>query len=544
MKKATARKLIATIIAAIMISTLLVIASPAGAQAFGFGKWYLPEGYTGGNFDTYILIQNPNDWEAEASVRFMTDEAVTEPLEYELGANSRTTISVDEQPGLQNANVSTMVEASSGVVVERAMYFNYENGKAGGSDSIGANQTSRSWYMAEGYTGGDFDTYILVMNPNEVPVNIKARFIKPAAVAGSGGAVEPQFIEKEYKVEPMRRFTIHVDEIEGLEDAEVSTEVFVLNAGEGGEWEEEAPGVVCERAMYFNYFGINGGHCSIGAPYPSNTWYLPEGRTAGEYDTFVLVMNPNSTPTHVRATFMVPADGAGAGRDANPYEPDPDEEWKPEPDPVPDNVITRDFVLDPLERYTIPLDKVEGLEATDVSTMIESWAEENEPGPEPAPDPEPEGEGAVGGGSCNPVVVERAMYFTRGNNGDGHNSIGGTQKREYWLMAEGYTAGGFDTWILVQNPNDVDVTVRATFMKPEGEPIVREYPVKKMSRLTIPVDKIDGLESAEVSTKLQVLGAVEGGRNAACENGIVAERAMYFEYNGIVGGHSSLGVGE
>src|SRR5665811_290008 len=92
--------------------------------------------------------------------------------------------------------------------------------------------------------------------------------------------------------------------------------------------------------------------------YPSNTWYLPEGRTAGEYDTYILVMNPNNTPTHVRATFMVPADGAGAGRDANPYEPDPDEEWKPEPDPVPDNVITRDFVLDPLERYTIPLDKV------------------------------------------------------------------------------------------------------------------------------------------------------------------------------------------
>ncbi len=538
-----ARRFIAVFIAALMISTLLVIALPAGAHACGFGNWYLPEGYTGGNFDTWVTIQNPNDWDAEASVRFMTEDSVTEPVTYELGPNSRTTISVDEQPGLEDSHVSTMVNTSSGVVVERAMYFKYEGGKAGGSNSMGANQTSRSWYLAEGYTGGEFDTYILVMNPNDVAVNIKAKFIKPALGGAGGEAVEPQYIVKEYKVDANRRFTIHVDEVEGLEDAEVSTEVFVESAdppeeGAGRDAaieEETVPGVVCERAMYFTYFGINGGHCSIGAPYPSNVWYLPEGRTAGEYDTYVTVMNPNSTATHVKATFMVPAEGAGTGaREANPYVEDPPE-WEPDPEPVPDSVVTKEFVVDPLERYTIALDQVEGLEATDVSTMIESWAEPVDG----------EGAGESGGGYCNPVVVERAVYFTRGNNGDGHESVGATTKHEYWLLAEGYTKGAFDTWILIQNPNAYDVNVKVTFMTPEGEPIVREYPVSTMSRLTIPVDRIEGLESAEVSTKLQVLGPVEGeGRAAACEYGIIAERAMYFEYNGIVGGHSSLGVGE
>jgi hypothetical protein len=58
------------------------------------------------------------------------------------------------------------------------------------------------------------------------------------------------------------------------------------------------------------------------------------------------------------------------------------------------------------------------------------------------------------------------------------------------------------------------------------------------------VDEIEGLQSTEVSTKIQVLDAVECDRSAACENGVVAERAMYFEYKGIVGGHCSLGVGE
>lgn len=207
--------------------------------------------------------------------------------------------------------------------------------------------------------------------------------------------------------------------------------------------------------------------------------------------------------------------------------PDPDPD--PEPPAEPNKVITKEFVLEPMERFTIAVDKLAGLEATDVATMIESWPEE--------------AKGALNEGSYNPVVVERSMYFARGNSGDGHNTIGATEKREYWLMAEGYTAEGFDTWILVMNPNELPVTVRATYMKPEGDPIVKEYEVKGRSRLTIPVDEIEGLEASEVSTKLQVLGTVQG-RAAACEYGIIAERAMYFQYEGIVGGHCSLGVGE
>ena len=509
----------AACLSVVMLATLLVMVVPATAGACGYSQWYLPEGYTGGNFDTYILIQNPNDCMAKVGVTFMTDESVTNPRLYKIEPLSRFTIAVDEIPGLEDANVSTIVEQleGSGIVVERAMYFKYEGGKAGGSDSIGANQTSTRWYLAEGYTGGDFDTYILVMNPTERKAHIKARFITPPK-EGAGGNTEPNYIVREYDVEAMRRLTIHVDEISGLEDTDVSTEII---SEAGGTGEESAPGVVAERAMYFSYFGIDGGHCSIGAPAASNLWYLPEGRTAGEYDTYVLVMNPNSTRTHVKATFMVPSNGAGGGREMKPHEPDP------APDPEPNKVITKEFVLEPLERYTIEVDKLEGLEATDVATQIESWAE-------------------TGSGISNessPVVVERAMYFVRGNDGDGHNTIGSTMKREYWLMAEGYTAGGFDTWILIMNPNEPPVKVRVTFMKPEGDPMVKDYEILGKSRLTVPVDEIEGLEATEVSAKIQVLGTVTG-RAAACEYGIIAERAMYFEYNGIVGGHCSIGVGE
>lgn len=526
-RKLGGRKIAAVVLIVLMISTVLVIALPAAAGACGYTSWYLPEGYTGGNFDTFVLIQNPNDCIAKVKVRFLTDTSVTEPITYSIPETSRFTIKVDEIPGLSNANVSTIVEQleGSGIVVERAMYFSYEGGKAGGSNSIGANQTSTAWYLAEGYTGGNFNTYILVMNPNDRQARVKARFITPPVV-GAGGQTEPNWVEKEYTIEAMRRLTIHVDEIPGLENTDVSTQIYSLATGAGGE--TTAAPVVAERAMYFDYFGLDGGHCSIGAPCKSNTWYLPEGRTAGEYDTYVLVMNPNSTRTHVKATFLVPVGGAGGGREFNPTPPTTD----PPPAPVPNQVVTKEYVLEPYERYTIALDKVPGLEATDVATVIESWTE-------PVA-----GAGPAFGGE-NQVVAERAMYFTRGNDGDGHNTIGASQKRDYWLLAEGYTTGKFDTWVLLMNPNEDPVKVKIEFMKTDAsDPIVKEYEVLGMSRMTIPVDLIPGLESTEVSAKIYATAWSGAGRRADCEFGIIAERAMYFEYNGIVGGHCSLGVGE
>jgi len=68
--------------------------------------------------------------------------------------------------------------------------------------------------------------------------------------------------------------------------------------------------------------------------------------------------------------------------------------------------------------------------------------------------------------SDRPVVAERAMY---GNNRTwGHDSIGVGEPRAIWYLAEGSTAGGFETWVLVQNPNDTPANVTLTFMTPGG----------------------------------------------------------------------------
>jgi flagellar hook assembly protein FlgD len=63
--------------------------------------WYLAEGYTGSNvdsgeFDTWVLIQNPGDQAAKARVTFMQPGGANVAREYSLPPRSRFTIHVDD----------------------------------------------------------------------------------------------------------------------------------------------------------------------------------------------------------------------------------------------------------------------------------------------------------------------------------------------------------------------------------------------------------------------------------------------------------------
>ncbi len=83
--------------------------------------WYLAEGCTGAGFETWVLVQNPNDSPATVTLTYMTpDGAQAGPVET-LPANSRKSYNVAlDVP--DTWDVSTQVHADSPVVAERAMY--------------------------------------------------------------------------------------------------------------------------------------------------------------------------------------------------------------------------------------------------------------------------------------------------------------------------------------------------------------------------------------------------------------------------------------
>lgn len=310
--------------------------------------WYLAEGYTGPGFDTWVLLQNPGLEDGIATLKFQLQNGTAPDMIVDLKAGTRQSIHLDELPGLSNASVSTRVTSDIGVVAERAMYFDYE-GKKGGSDSIGVSSPSQSYYLAEGYTGPGFDTWVLVQNPGTSDAVVTMKFELQNGIAP----------EKVFDLAAGTRQSIHLNELEGLSNASVSTRV------------TSDVHVVAERAMYFNYNNKLGGHASKAATEPSRGWYLPAGYTGPGFDTWVLVQNAGATKATVTMKFQLPTGTA------------------------PDHV----FELLSRTRQSVHLNELPGLGGNGVSVSTQVT-------------------------SSQPIVAERAMYFIYGLNDGGSDSVG------------------------------------------------------------------------------------------------------------------------
>jgi hypothetical protein len=123
-----------------------------------------------------------------------------------------------------------------------------------------------------------------------------------------------------------------------------------------------------------------------------------------------------------------------------------------------------------------------------------------------------------------PIVVERTMYFA---NGGGHGTIGVKTPGKTWFMAEGDSRPGYDTWILLQNPNtDAVANVSVTFIKDDGTTQVAYYALDPRTRLSLFADTI-------------VPNSTFGARIDSDQQ-IIVERSLYVADG--AGGHNSSAV--
>jgi hypothetical protein len=317
--------------------------------------------------------------------------------------------------------------------------------RAWGHDSVGVSQASKTWYLAEGCTNGGFETWVLVQNPSAT----STAHVNLTYMTASGPVNGPV-----RDVPPSSRVTFNVADTVG---AEYSVSTMVTSNTD----------VVSERAVYA--YARTLGTDSIGAPEPRAQWYLAEGCTNGGFETWVLVQNPNGLPANVKLTYMTPA-GKVNGPSVT----------------VPANSRVTFNVAD-----TVP-------DNWSVSTMVEA---------------------------SRSVIAERACY---GNGRQwGHDSIGAPDASATWYLAEGCTNGGFETWVLVQNPNNTAASVNLTYMTGTGQVAGPTVSIPANSRRTFNVaDTVPGNWS--VSTKV------------TSSQPVIAERAMYG--NSRRWGHDSIGV--
>ena len=136
-----------------------------------------------------------------------------------------------------------------------------------------------------------------------------------------------------------------------------------------------------------------------------------------------------------------------------------------------------------------------------------------------------------------PIIAERPMYFNyNGVWTGGHDVVGATSPSSTFYFAEGTCRPGFDPYFCIQNPGSSPANVTLTYMKGDGTTATdtgdraQELPRHGISQ-----------EQARHRERRRPRLLHQGDLHQRPE--IIAERPMYFNYNGVwTGGHDVVGA--
>ncbi|HEY3128385.1 MAG TPA: DUF5719 family protein [Acidobacteriota bacterium] len=425
--------------------------TPAAQASFGINNsipevsksWLLAEGSTVG-FQTFVLVQNPNYSPTTVHFTFFKQDGTTKLYAETVPARTRTTVAVhDPMKGLPDVySVSTKVQADLPIIVERAMYF---NNNQGGSDSVGVTSTSKNWYFPGNHSFSGDEDFILIVNPSSSNATINAAFILTNQAP----------ITNTYTVLANSRFTIAVHAV--APGTRVSVQL-----------QSDVP-VAAERSLYIN--NRQGGAAGIGAVSPSLTWYFAEGDTSGltspaPATTLLEVFNPSNSTASVTVNYMI-ENGT---------------------------VIAKNYSIAAQRRLTL-----------DATTEIGSGFRFS-----------------VEVLSNTPIAAERLMF----SGTDVADSIGSPTPAYVWNLAEGFTAFGYETWIIVSNPGTQTANLTVNFLRQDGNTDTRSYTLAAKQRVTIYANSI--VPPTSISTQV------------TSDQPIVVERTMKFANR--QGIHQSMGV--
>ena len=253
--------------------------------------WHFAEGATHGAFDEFLLLQNPNTVDVTATVRYLRP-APQPPVvrTYDVPAQSRRTIWVDQEPGLEATDVSATVEADEPILAERAQYLSLPGQPfAAGHDGAGLPALATEWFVPEGATGSFFDLYILIGNPSTSDAPLSVTYLLPDGAS----------VVKTYMAAAESRVTIAVKD----EDARLrATAMSIVIRSTNG-----VP-VVVERAMWWPSPMWYEGSLSAATTVKGRRWAMASGPIgaggAAEIATYLLIANPDATAGHVELTFF------------------------------------------------------------------------------------------------------------------------------------------------------------------------------------------------------------------------------------------------
>jgi len=428
---------------------------------------------------------------------------------------------------------------------------------------------AKTWYFAEGYTGGSFTEYLTLANPNPTSANVSVQYLLQG---------QPP-VTKNYSVNANSRKTLNVNTELGQG---IGVSMVVTS---------DLP-IVAERPMYFTFTGaglnVPGGTDVLGATRLGTQFDFGYLDTTANHATYLTVLNQNnnsmdvtvnyyaaaggapttvlhSVPANSRGTILVNDDVPSgsysalvtlsvAGLVERPmYLTDATTGYTGSADVIGVQQPTTSWSF--AEGYTSPtfseryiLSNPGSVAATATVTFLKSDGSTTNanvnlnPGQQQIVD----ANAILGNGVNNsatvtsdqPILAERFMSFTYtgpvGVSGSGHilgatDVLGAGSVGTVYAFAEGYTGGSFAEYLTLENPNATTTQVTVVYLPQNGgAPTLQTYFVAAHSRYTVLTNRV----MSNQSFSMLVLA----------DQPIVAERPMYFNYNaGQTGGSDVLG---
>ena len=466
----------------------LAVASLSGARsAPAQTRWYFAEGHLGNGFQEYITLENPNaSATAHVTINYLLRGRNGSSQSVSVAPGTRMTIDVnkvfnDARTSNTGLDVSLLIATDTPIVAERPIYFTYNGTTTGGSDIIGTTQLGQQFTFANGETLPGYSTYLTVLNPpGQAQATITANYYS------GGGSIGQSIIT----VPAGQRGTILVN------NSVAAGKQFLLQV-------DSSQPVVIERPMYFHTIvsGITGsviGGDSVQGVTAATNWYFADGNTgssgAPSRENLILA-NPNTGSTASVSVVYALASGG-----------------------------TKTVTL-PVPALSQVVENVNADVQTGTLVSIKVSVTN-----------------AVG------IVAERQQFFSFSGltpTPTGVEVVGTQNPASLYSFAEGHLANSFSEYVTLFNPNSSAAQVAVTCILTQGgahylsqlQVSIAGMGVAQVSLnsfLNMPAGGANG--SADVSLVVQSLPP--GGNGAA--QPIVAERSLYFNYNNVIPGSTTV----
>jgi hypothetical protein len=242
--------------------------------------WYFAEGWTGDGWLTFVSAANPGSVAANVTISYMLpDGSAVSYLEVVPPGARHTFVGHEDVPG---SAFSVRLNSDIPIVAQQVL-IDTRGLLAHGT--VGAIEPKTEWFLAEGFTGESWLTFISIGNFGTQPAEVTATY----EVFG-GPPVERTII-----VPPGARGTLAAHEIP-------------TGVGPGQSFgvtiRADVP-VVVQEVLIDPKPGVELAHSVIASPGLARTFAFSGGSSKPERITFISVMNPRDTDAMVEVVYYL-----------------------------------------------------------------------------------------------------------------------------------------------------------------------------------------------------------------------------------------------